>query len=312
MGILKTPLREKINFFFPNGHFYEAKQIRDVITAKSVFYTDWRYSKRIYYSFLWLWWVLHFWDWLIADRYLPKLSFGFFTLTQSPDPGSGQVTCDGSIYIYNREMTSVQLLSEDTTGPYNSYIQTDYGESEFTRVICNSTPINTFNGLSKSFFFFDTSSLGPNSSLNSGKLSIYVTKYLGPVTMGMGKMGLYSANGTVYNNALVVTDYFNVGTISLSNDMIVETIQYYANNEWYYALKEPRYYGYILNSNGISNINKTSISKFAVRFTFDSFGWVAGKYHMLVGYFADSPAGYPPILEIEFTIPSTNKIQMII
>lgn len=301
-------LNEKINLILPNQFHRNARIVGDKIYATADFRTHWKFSKRIYHAFSLVWWMLHFWDWLVADRFLPELSFGLFTLTKSPDSGTGQVTCDGSIYVYNREMSSVELLSENTTGTYNSYVQTISQEFQFATVGCNSTPINTFNGLTKSFFFFDTSSLGA-VTLYSAKLSLYVSRYSGITSMGFGKMGLYSANGTTYNNTLITTDYFNVGIISLSNDMIVETIT--SGN--IYALKIPRYYEYILNSNGISNINKTGISKFAVRFTFDSFGWVEGQGHHLTGYFADyDGTSFDPKLVVEYSIPSTNKIQMII
>lgn len=61
------------------------------------FRTHWKYSKRIYYAFRPLWLVLHFWDWLLADRFAPRLSFGFASLTTWPEPGNGTTTCDASV-----------------------------------------------------------------------------------------------------------------------------------------------------------------------------------------------------------------------
>src|SRR5258708_5424922 len=49
------------------------------------FRTHWKYSKRLYYAFKPLWWTIHFWDWLIADRFIPQWSYGFSTLTAFPD-----------------------------------------------------------------------------------------------------------------------------------------------------------------------------------------------------------------------------------
>src|SRR3990167_8948353 len=49
------------------------------------FRTHPKFGKRIYYAFRPFWWTLHFWDWLIAERFLPKYSFGLLILTVYPD-----------------------------------------------------------------------------------------------------------------------------------------------------------------------------------------------------------------------------------
>src|SRR3989304_1166225 len=46
-----------------------------------------KFSKRLYHAFKPAWWMAHSYDWMIADRWTPELSFGFATLTKYPYPG---------------------------------------------------------------------------------------------------------------------------------------------------------------------------------------------------------------------------------
>ena len=50
-------------------------------------YTTWRFSRLIYHAFRPVWWAIHYWDELIADRYLPELSYGFDSLSTSVSSG---------------------------------------------------------------------------------------------------------------------------------------------------------------------------------------------------------------------------------
>lgn len=53
---------------------------------RSDFRTHPKYAKRVYYSWKTVWWLMHYWDEVFADRRVPALSFGFATLTAYPDP----------------------------------------------------------------------------------------------------------------------------------------------------------------------------------------------------------------------------------
>lgn len=50
-------------------------------------YTTWRFSRLMYRALKPLWWAIHYWDELIADRYLPELSYGFDSLSASVSSG---------------------------------------------------------------------------------------------------------------------------------------------------------------------------------------------------------------------------------
>lgn len=74
------------------------------------FYTYPRYSKLIYNAFKPLWWVMHWWDEIFADRYQPEWSFGFDSLTSYADPSNvvevqnfdGMISSDGTSFSIAR------------------------------------------------------------------------------------------------------------------------------------------------------------------------------------------------------------------
>lgn len=62
-----------------------------------------RHSHRIYEAYKPIWWCMHWFDELVADRYAPELSFGFDTLTRYTSPGAvqsfdGVVSSSDSVY----------------------------------------------------------------------------------------------------------------------------------------------------------------------------------------------------------------------
>lgn len=66
-------------------------------------YSYLRHSHRIYEAYKPIWWGMHWFDELIADRYAPELSFGFDTLTRYTSPGAvqsfdGVVSSSDSVY----------------------------------------------------------------------------------------------------------------------------------------------------------------------------------------------------------------------
>jgi hypothetical protein len=71
---------------------------------RSEFYTDNKFSKRMYFAYRPIWWMLHFLDWLIQRTINPEFSFGFDTLTVSPQHGNNLTTCDG--YVVRNVPTS--------------------------------------------------------------------------------------------------------------------------------------------------------------------------------------------------------------
>ena len=124
-----APIRE----IWPNVIVYEDERQR-----RAVFRTHDKFSKRLYYAFRPLWWLLHYWDLLIADRWLPQWSYGFATLTLYPSPAAA-ANFDGYIDSVGSPWSAVRnganLVSTQTFSRLvlESSWYTDVSEYDLTR-----------------------------------------------------------------------------------------------------------------------------------------------------------------------------------
>lgn len=78
-------------------------------------YTSPRHSRALYDALKPLWWLLHYWDELVADRWLPELSFGFDQLTiytgqYAVQNFDGMITSSAASYSAARSGTGSALL----------------------------------------------------------------------------------------------------------------------------------------------------------------------------------------------------------
>ena len=104
----------------------------------------------VYHAFKPLWWAIHYWDELFADRWVPELSYGFDTLTANTET-SGQYF-DGAIQGSSTSYTAASTL--DGTALY----PTDGSELglEWSKV---GTGVSAEYVLSKLFFKFNLTSV---------------------------------------------------------------------------------------------------------------------------------------------------------
>jgi len=253
---------------------------------RATFHTHWKYSKRVYFAFRPLWWVLHYWDWLVADRFVPKLSFGLFTLTTYPDIGSGLVTCDGRIYYTASPTQTWATICGQPTG-------TSATTNSISHLFsCHCDTVSTlWVGLRRVFLLFDTTVANSYWILDSGtvKLSRYSVAVDGTNTPSA--MGLYSSN-PASNSALVVEDFDAVGSTPLSDGTYLVS-----------GTDSP--YIFTLNAAGVAAINVSGVSKFSVRFVQDvtvtSPTWVSGATDSFEFHSADQTgSATDPTLTLEF------------
>lgn len=252
------------------------------------FRTHPKYAKRLYYAFKSVWWIVHFWDWLIADRFLPRHSFGFSTLTVYPDPNPETNTFDGSI---QREGVD-ETFSTIRGGAGISWI--DSGTSgQFTRLDSTSTS-NQYQTLLRSVFLFDTSALTATAIINTATLSLEGTGKQN----GLGSPDLHIAGATtVSNTGFNAADFAAVSRTSFSSIS-------------YASYSTTAYNDFSLNASGVANISKVGISKFSAQSNWDinnSFTgiWVSFEISSLSGKFADSAGtSSDPKLVIDYSIPN--------
>ena len=89
-------------------------------------YTTWKFSLAVYHAFKPLWWAIHYWDELIADRWLPELSYGFDELTASTTAGfsvinfDAQAGSDSDAYPQARQGSNVQTGENNPSSYLNA------------------------------------------------------------------------------------------------------------------------------------------------------------------------------------------------
>lgn len=245
IGINTLITEIKSNRFSYGNYYYRNKkgQLCEQITTD--FRTHPKYGKRLYFAFKPFWWLIHFWDWAVADRWLPRLSYGFSTLTAYPDAGTGGTTVDGIMSHYAAGSSFATLRAAAGNG-------SDDTSSTGNTISLEADSTTTMDYMSRAIFIFDTSSIGDTDTVSDAVLSLY----------GEGKadaMGI-TPSINIYtstpasNNDLVNGDYAQVGSTAQCDTAIS-----------YAGWSTAGYNDFTFNSTGRGNISKTGVSKFGAR-----------------------------------------------
>lgn len=248
-----------------------------------------KFAKRMYYAFRPFWWTLHFWDWLIADRFVPEWSFGFLTLTAFPAPGANSPV-DGEVSRQNTDQDLPTIQSGSGTDVSNT------GTDINVRLV-SSTTTNQYNTLARGICCFDTSSIGAGSSISDATLSLRVLFSAN----ALGSPALHICGATPASNAaLVASDYSQLQSTSFASIA-------------YGSISSSVYNDFALNSSGISNLNLSGISGFGIRLDWDinnSFTgtWVSGFQTSNHDVFSadNSGTGDDPKLVVNYTTSPTE------
>jgi len=211
------------------------------------FRTHAKFSKRLYYAFRPLWWAMHTWDWCVADRWVPQLSFGFTTLTKYPDPDPETNTVDGSVEHNVGTYTTWAAIRDGAgTGAYPTVA------SEAAQWIAAGDAAGTWQVIARGIFLFDTSALTADASISATVLSLY----------GQSKQDVegWTPNLDIYTSApasntdLVAGDFDSLGTVSQTGSPIT-----------YASFSTAGYNDFTFNATGKGNVSKTGVSKFGSR-----------------------------------------------
>ena len=111
-------------------------------------YTNWKFSRAVYHAFKPLWWAIHYWDELIADRWLPELSYGFDTLTISATGGYPTTNFDmaiGADATNSGQESPLQTYSRARSGEnFQQFINTSLQVGQTYTPNPNAYSINRF------------------------------------------------------------------------------------------------------------------------------------------------------------------------
>jgi len=99
-------------------------------------YTTWRFSKLVYRAFKPLWWAIHYWDELIADRWMPELSYGFDDLSIATTNGYPTTNFDMTI---GADAKATGIYSQEST--LQTYARARFG-ANFQQFINSSLQVS--------------------------------------------------------------------------------------------------------------------------------------------------------------------------
>lgn len=284
------PIETKIDKIAPNRFTYGTRQISEELEERTTdFRTHAKFSKRVYFILKPLWWTMHFWDELFADHYAPRLSFGFSTLTAYPDAGTGATTVDGLVSREigrNESFASIIGSAGDTVGASDTAVG--------VALRCSATT-NQFDLNRRWLGTFDTQTLGSGATISSAILSLYGS---GTNVNNIGSLtvGIVSSNPAANNN-LQNSDYSTLGSTAFAEII---------NASW----NSSAYNDFTLDSNGITNVSKTGISKFGAKHKWDydanfTGSWQSGSVSIKTIYTADQTGtSNDPKLVITYTAPT--------
>lgn len=216
----------------------------------SDFRTHPKFGKRLYYAFRPVWWVIHFWDWAVADRFIPALSYGFATLTAYPDPYPESTTTDGYVE-QNYGLGGGQAWSTIRSAAGNSSGYDD-GFVNTAHITIVGDGASKWRQLRRSIYLFATSSIGSSATVSDAVLSIYGTSKVDEDSISP-TVDIYTATPAA-NTSLANGDYAQTGATSQTGSPIT-----------YSGWNTAGYNDFTFNSTGRGNVSKTGISKFSLK-----------------------------------------------
>lgn len=235
----------KVIGILPNAIFWKHGD-----KVKAEFRTHNKFSKRIYYSFYPLWWLIHQWDMLFANNFKPAWNLGFDTLTAYPDPHTETSTVDGDTRF------------ADTVSPYQTWANllaqaaTSATDSDTTfRVFVSAHPTEAgYDNCWRAIHLYDTSSLGAGATIDSAVCSFVSNS----TTNGWTDSISLCASAPASNTAIVTGDHVNYGSTDFGNKTLASI-----------TADSSTYNNITLNASGLAAISKTGITKFGYRLTRD-------------------------------------------
>jgi hypothetical protein len=255
------------------------------------FRTHPKFGKRLYFAFKPLWWALHAWDSVFADRMAPALSFGFSTLTVFPDAGTGATTVDGIVYRSGVD----EAFSTIKAGAGSAASASDAVTNAI--FLHASATSNQYDELHRTILTFDTSLLTALAVISAAVMSVYVFNKDDAIA-GTPSLALVGSTPAA-NNTLAASDYGNVGTTE------------YASRITYGSITASAYNNFTENATGRANVSLTSITKRGLRegkydISAGTPPWSSGNRYSVNIQFADtSGTSQDPKLVVTYTFAQT-------
>jgi len=165
---------KKINCILPNSFCYDAVikgNKVEKITAEFRITNQFAYC--LYWQFRPLWQVLHAWDSLVADKWLPAMSFGLNSFGPSyPDYSSpGTTTCNGYVSTSATEDGTTWTDAHGETSDFVSYNAVVANSTIYVMIWSNSD--GGYNGIARSYMGWDIHTMGAGAAISAATVSLW-------------------------------------------------------------------------------------------------------------------------------------------
>lgn len=217
-------------------------------------------------------------QYMFQDAWKPALvKYGSGSFNSEIGGGGANVTCDGNVYDLTSRAWSVARglasgSASSTTGANASFAQLNA-----------TTTTDEWFLMARSYFTFDTSSIGAGQQVKSGSFSMYGTS--APDDFGLTAE---LVTGSLANdNNVVVGDFSAIDYTRMATGIAIGSWNTSGNNV------------FTLNGAGQSNVNMIGVSTFAGATSADVDNseptWASGNSSAANGYFADQGSNEPTL-----------------
>ena len=261
--------KNKIIKIAPNAITWVHKQTKKKICFATEFRGHNKFSKRLFYAFYPVWWLMHQWDLLIANQLQPAWNLGFDTLTKFPDPNPETNTVDGYAYVTGNASWATQIAAAGEAA-------NDVAASDTPNFFSATTTSNQWNTIVRGIYLFDTAAIPDTDTIDATTFSLWITAIsFDSFAPSTGIVGSTPAS----NTGLVAGDYNQVASTRYATDVAWSGITINQYTVWTF------------NATGLANVSKTGITKLGTKVSADidasSYTWASNANDTYTSYFAD-------------------------